>query len=138
MRLDPHSVVTVRPNRILRIPAGVLILVEIVQDLYQERTGTTFSEAVAFPMRVATWAGTIVFAIGILPYLEYVTALIGINSLLISVLLPLIFFLVLHRKTLGGVTFGGLSVLLVLTFIATVIISIADVQDFLAKFAGTR
>ena len=27
---------------------------------------------------------------------------------------------------------------LVLTFIATVIISIADVQDFLAKFAGTR
>lgn len=53
------------------VPLSVLITVDIIQDLYQEGSGQRMSERQADWMRLAIWAGSVVTALAIMPYLQY-------------------------------------------------------------------
>jgi len=118
-------------------PVCVLVLVDIVQDVYVER-GHVLSEREADRWRFGIWGGTIVCAFVLLPYLQYTTALVGINSMLISVMLPLIFFLQLHARTMGWASILCYGCIIAVSGIMTVIISYADVLDFLKTLKAAQ
>ena len=72
------------------------------------------------------------------PYLQYVTALVGINSLLISVLLPLLFYVQLRRRAMGWPELVAFSCVLACTALVTAYMSFMDVQEFVEELDGGR
>ena len=75
----------------------VEVFVDVFQDWHSrharvEHSRQPLSTAAVDQLRLLTWGGSIVCALLLQPYLQYVTALVGINSLLISILLPLLFY----------------------------------------------
>ena len=113
------------------IPVCVLVLADVFKDLRFERTGKQFSETAADGLRLAIWSAAVVFALAIKPWLQYITALIGINSMLISVVLPLIFQFQLRRRLLGPTARAAYLSLVVLSIMATCYISYVDVIEFM-------
>jgi vesicular inhibitory amino acid transporter len=113
------------------VPMCVVILVDIVQNVHFERTGSDLSESASDKTRFAFWLGSTAMSIATYPYLQYVTALIGVNSLLISVLLPILFYVLIHRDTMGPAAGFGYGVLLLASLVVTGIIAYVDVQEFL-------
>ena len=69
-------------------------------------------------------------------WLEYVTALVGINSLFISVLLPLLFYLQLHSSQMARAEVGGYLLVVALAVLLSVVISYVDVLEFLDDIRG--
>ena len=67
---------------------------------------------------------------------RYATSLVGINSILISVLLPMIFYLMLHRRRMGPLTRAAYVALCVLAVLASLVISYVDVLQFLDEVSG--
>ena len=56
------------------VPVCVLVLVDIFEGVYAERSGgATLGAATADAMRFTTWAGSIVCALLFRPYLQYIT-----------------------------------------------------------------
>ena len=82
-------------------------------------------------MRILFWLGSTAMAIMTYDSLQYVTALIGVNSLLISVLLPIVFYMIIHRHTLGTCAALGYGAVLVLASVLAIVISVVDVDEFI-------
>ena len=64
-----------------------------------------------------------------------VTAFVGLNSLLISVLLPIFFYLRLHRR-LSGPRAAALYALLALSVVLSVVIGYLDIAQYIASLSG--
>ena len=71
----------------------------------------------------------------LLSSLEYLTAFVGLNSLLISVLLPIFFYLRLHRR-LSGARAAALYALLALSVVLSVVIGYLDIAQYIASLSG--
>jgi len=112
------------------VAGTVLVLVDIFENVYHEQSGARFDNATAMCWRLAMWLTSIVVAGLAFSSLQYVTALIGINSVLISVLLPIFFYVKLHWQSMGRLRklwFGSLSLLSILMVVA---IACVDIQEF--------
>ena len=70
-------------------------------------------------VRLGWWLASILASFGFYSSLEYLTAFVGLNSLLISVLLPIFFYLRLHRR-LSGARAAALYALLALSVVLSV------------------
>ena len=84
-------------------------------------------------MRVAIWGCAVVCALVSQSWLEYVTALVGINSLFISVLLPLLFYLQLHHTQMGRAEVAAYLLVVALAVLLSLVISYVDVLEFLEE-----
>jgi amino acid permease len=113
-------------------PMCVLTLCDIVQNLYHEQKGVELSERASMWTRVGIWAICAAASIAAYDYLKYVTALIGVNSLVISVLAPIGFYIQLHWHRLTAVAKIAYVSLLLLSALVTVLFSAMDIQDFVA------
>jgi hypothetical protein len=60
-----------------------------------------------------------------------VTALIGINSMLISILLPIVFYYMLHRRTMSRSRRSMHLGLIALSIAFTALIGVVDFDEFL-------
>ena len=112
------------------VPVCVLVLVDIANDLRQEGGEEPFSQAAADRARLAIWIASVVCALAVASSLQYVTALIGINSMLISILLPLLFYVQLHRHAMGTLQLVLYAGLVVVSVLVTFVIGWVDVQEF--------
>jgi hypothetical protein len=117
-------------------PLCVLTLVDIAQNLYEQRTGQELSARTSDGVRMLIWAAAVCASIAFYDSLQYVTALIGINSMLISILLPILFYLQLHWASLSPPAKAGYAALLVASLVGTVVIACVDVQEFLESLAS--
>ena len=113
------------------VPMCVVVLVDIAQNLYLENTGSILSESASDAVRLALWAASILSSLAVYGWLKYVTALIGINSMLISVLLPILFFIILHAKQMSPATKLVYFVLVAISCVITLVICYIDVLEFL-------
>ena len=111
------------------VPMCVLVLVDIAQNLYLETHGKDMTDGASMRFRLTVWGSAALASIVVYSSLQYVTALIGINSMLISVLLPILFYVQLHHGAMGlleKLWFGAIS-LGAVAF--TIVITIVDVQE---------
>ena len=118
------------------VPAVVLIQADIFFELRREAGGAELSECAADGVRLALWALGVLAALAIRPYLEYVTALIGVNSMLISVLLPLVFYLQLHGAAMSTLARAAYALVLLFSVVLTAAITYADLDEFLQKIGA--
>lgn len=117
------------------VPMCVVILVDIGENLYFEATATGLSDAASDKMRIALWLGSTACSIAAYDYLQYVTALIGMNSLLISVILPVLFYVMIHRHNMGSAAGAGFAGLLLATLVFSTVTAYVDVSEFVASLA---
>lgn len=111
-------------------------MVDIAQNLYLERHGRELGDGASMGVRLAIWGASIVTSIVVYDSLQYVTALIGINSMLISVLLPIGFYVVLHRAKMGLAETAAYAFLVLVSVAITVVITCVDVQEFLESLSS--
>jgi hypothetical protein len=83
------------------LPLCIVVLVDIARTTVHEWRGEELSESFCDRLRLVCWAAAVWNAIAVYSSLQYVTALIGINSMLISVLLPIVFYYMLHRHAMS-------------------------------------
>ena len=73
-------------------------------SLYEEQYSTPLSERSIDRLRFTIWGVSAACALLSVNFLQYATALIGINSLLISVILPMLFYIQLHYHEMSWLT----------------------------------
>ena len=113
------------------VPVCVIVLVDITNDLYQDGGGEALSQLAADRVRLGIWCLSVACALALYTSLQYVTALIGINSMLISILLPLLFYAQLHRHEMGPARKLLYAALTLASIAVTVVIGWVDVQEFI-------
>jgi len=116
-------------------PMCVVVLTDIVENLHLERTGDALTETIVLRWRLAIWFVALLFSFVTFDSLQYLTAFIGVNSLIISIILPVLFYMLLHRS--DKLKLGLLSVLLLLSAAVSVMITCVDVRDFVASLHGS-
>ena len=112
-------------------PMCIAVLVDISKNLYRERTGSPLSVGASDRVRWGIWTATTFSALFVYSWLQYVTALIGINSMLISILLPLVFYTMLHADQMGLLSRVGFAIIIVATIAFTITITWIDWLEFL-------
>jgi len=118
------------------VPMCVLVLVDIAQNLYLERHGKELSDAGSMRFRLVVWGSAAVASIVVYSSLQYVTALIGINSMLISVLLPILFYVQLHHKAMAPLEKLWFGAITLLSTAFTILLTCVDVQEFIASLSA--
>jgi len=118
------------------VPMCVVTLVDICQGWYHEHAGTQLSESAADVMRLLWWASATLCALLVRSSLQYVTALIGINSMIISVLLPILFYAMLHTQQMSRPRASAYALLVAISLAITCYFSYMDLLEFLDSLAG--
>ena len=118
------------------VPLLILVIVDIIQNLYQQRTGKTLSRGRGDYCRFAIWVATTLLSMTLYNSLQYATALIGINSMLISIVLPIVFYVVLHYKTMHMLTKLGYATLITGVILFTGFITCVDVSQFIKSLTS--
>lgn len=118
------------------VPMCVVVLVDILENLYEEHQGAPLGTPIVDRARIALWVCSTLCSIAVYDSLQYVTALIGINSMLISVLLPTVFYLMLHRRKMGAARAAAYGALVAASVAVTVVIAYVDIGEFLQSLAG--
>jgi hypothetical protein len=119
-------------------PMCIAVLVDIAKNSYHERVGVPLSQSATDSVRLAIWTLSTVCALFVFSWLQYVTALIGINSMLISILLPIIFYMMLHADSMGTLTRIGYGCLIVFSIAFTILMTWIDWLDFLDMLGSTE
>jgi len=112
------------------------VLVDIFENQHFERSGAKFGVAAALRWRLVMWAGAVLVAALAHRSLQYVTALIGINSVIISVLLPLFFSVNLHWQGMGPLRQLWFGTLVLLSMLMALVIACVDVQEFVRSLGA--
>jgi hypothetical protein len=118
------------------VPMCVAVMVDIAQNLYRERTGHAISRTATDGVRIGIWTLATICTLFVSPWLQFITALIGVNSMLISVLLPLSFYLILHGERMDACTRLAWAVLVLLSVAFTAVIGYIDFLDFMQSSLG--
>jgi len=118
------------------VPMCVLVLVDIAQNLYLDKYEVELSDSGAMRVRLSIWATAAVASILVYSSLQYVTALIGINSLLISVLLPILFYVQLHYKQMGLSEKCWFAFITCLSIVIMIVVTCIDVQEFVESLTA--
>jgi len=113
------------------VAGTVLVLVDIFENAYFEMRGSKFDDAAALRCRLGSWASAVAIAMLSYSSLQYVTALIGINSIIISVLLPLYFYCKLHWPTMAWSRKLWFVMLALLSALMAVVVACVDTQEFI-------
>ena len=115
---------------VTQMPLCIVVLVDIAQTTVHEWRGKELSPAACDVVRLLLWGTSVINAACVYSWLQYVTALIGINSMLISVLLPIVFYYLLHRRSMSAPVRAMHLVLMVLSLALTIAIGYVDVNEF--------
>ena len=107
---------------------------EVLVEAFEQQV-PTLSAAASQRVRLGWWLASILASFGFYSSLEYLTAFVGLNSLLISVLLPIFFYLRLHRR-LSGARAAALYALLALSVVLSVVIGYLDIAQYIASLSG--
>ena len=118
------------PPLVTQMPLCIVVLVDIAQTTVHEWRGKELSPAACDVVRLLLWGTSVINAACVYSWLQYVTALIGINSMLISVLLPIVFYYLLHRRRMSAPVRAMHLVLMVLSLALTIAIGYVDVNEF--------
>ena len=117
------------------VPTCVVVLVDIAQNLYLDSKGVQLSDGATDAVRFVLWGLTVLGSIATYTSLKYVTALIGINSMLISVLLPILFYIILHGKQMTRSHRAVLAAIVAFSVCLTLVITYVDFLEFLGSLA---
>ena len=117
------------------VPMCVQVLVDVCENMWLEHNKAPLSAAASQRVRLGWWLASILASFGFYSSLEYLTAFVGLNSLLISVLLPIFFYLRLHRR-LSGARAAALYALLALSVVLSVVIGYLDIAQYIASLSG--
>ena len=118
------------------VAGTVLVLVDIFENAHFEMCGSKFDEAAALRCRLGSWASAVAVALLSYSSLQYVTALIGINSVIISVLLPLYFYCKLHWPMMSRLRRLWFGLLTLLSALMAVVVTCVDTQDFIRSLGA--
>ena len=113
------------------MPLCIVVLVDIAETTYHEWKGSELSARTSDALRVACWTLSVINAVFVYESLQYVTALIGINSMLISVLLPIIFYVILHKDQFGLLMKVWYALVMCVVVAFTALMCYIDWQEFL-------
>lgn len=113
------------------VPMCIVVLTDIGETLWLERKGTPLGEQAVLQLRIALWTVCTLAAVASYTSLQYLTAFIGVNSMLISVLLPILFYVLIHRDAMSNLEAIWFTSLFVLSCGVTLFLSYIDVADFL-------
>ena len=83
------------------VPMCIVVLTDIAENITLERTGRELEQSRVMFVRLLTWFSGVLLSVVFYRSLQYVTAFIGVNSLLISIILPIVFYWRIHREALG-------------------------------------
>lgn len=120
------------------MPLCVIVVVDIADNLYHEQYGVGLSEAAMMRWRLGTWMLGVIVAYAGSTFLEYVTALIGINSLFISVLLPIVSYWLLHADVLERSERAWLALVALIMVLVAGMIIVLDAKDFMQKLQSLQ
>ena len=118
------------------VPLLIIVLVDVAQNMYKESTGKALSVSRSNQLRLGIWASTTALSGVLFDSLQYATALIGINSMVISVVLPILFYVMLHQKDMGVLERAAYAAILTFAILFTMMISYMDVQEFIESLHG--
>ena len=96
-------------------------------------TGWTLTDRQKILVRLAFWVPSSALSCLLYNNLDFVTALVGVNSMLISIIFPIIFWHILHKDVMSererwtNLVVGVASVLIFVT------ISVIDVKSFIQE-----
>ena len=113
------------------VPMCIVVLTDIGETLYLERNGEPLHEQSVLRLRIALWTVCTLSAVASYGYLQYLTAFIGVNSMLISVLLPILFYMLIHRDGMSILEALWFASLFVISCVITLFLCYLDVEDFL-------
>jgi len=117
------------------IPMCIAVLVDIADNLYVERNRSGLTEHALMRIRLGFWLILNVGAAAFFSSLQYLTAFIGINSMLISILLPLLFYYRLRHDELLPLQRVLMRALIVAAVAFTLLISYVDVAEFIKSLS---
>ena len=120
------------------VPMCIVVLTDIAENVHLQRTGQTLHEKKVMRVRILTWLAGVLLSVIFYDSLEYVTAFIGINSLFISIILPIAFYWAIHRGIIGWLHSLWLALILSTSFVITVLVAYVDVSDFLDHLRGEQ
>mmetsp|Transcript_6848 Transcript_6848/g.9967 ORF Transcript_6848/g.9967 Transcript_6848/m.9967 type:complete len:139 (+) Transcript_6848:2-418(+) len=113
------------------VPMCVVVLTDITENLYLEKHGRYMRKNAIMYWRISFWLAGVILSVVFYDSLEYVTAFVGMNSLLISVILPIAFYLIIHWRGMSTLSKAWYLAVLILSTLLTMMISWVDVNDFI-------
>jgi len=117
------------------VPMCIAVLVDIAQHLWYEKHRRALTERASMRFRLLLWLLLNAGAVGFFTSLQYLTAFIGINSMLISILLPILFYYKLTKDELSHAGRSVLQFMLGFAIVFTIAISYVDVIEFVKSLS---
>lgn len=116
-------------------PMTIVTIVDIVETTYHEQVGSRLSMRSVDVVRVALWTVIVLNAVVVYSSLQYVTALIGINSILISILLPIVCHFLLFGRAMSPPRRAVQLALMGLSFVLSWAVCYIDWGEFLESIS---
>ena len=116
-----------------KIYTSIPIVVAVLVDLAESQRGWALSDRRKILVRLAFWVPSSALSCLLYNNLDFVTALVGVNSMLISIIFPIIFWHILHKDVMSprerwtNLVVGAASVLIF------VLITVIDVKSFIQE-----